>query len=133
MTPGKFAMLRRKLQKDRDLGAIMTYFFDHFADHREFIKMSEPGRSEAVELILPVVVQSLVGLKRVAMKNVAQMRVPDQQMWHGSFMVDNAIGSFFYFEDLDMGLVGLTGGWLDGQLVTARFRAKALPLKNESP
>lgn len=132
MTPGKFAMLRRKLQKDRDLSKIMTYFFDHFADHQEFIQMSEPTRHEEVETILPIVVQSVFLQQRTALKNLMLLRVPDQQMLHGGFMAGGAMGSFFYFEDMDMGLVGLTGGPLGGQLVSARFRAKTLSRKNES-
>ncbi len=133
MTPGKFAMLRRKLQKDRDLGAIMTYFFDHFADHQEFAQMSEPTRHEEVEAILPIVVQSIFLQQRIELKNLLLLRVPDQQMLHGGFTAGGAMGSLFYFEDLDLGLVGLTGGPLGGRLVTARFRAKVLPSKTESP
>ncbi|MCS6919122.1 MAG: hypothetical protein NZM28_05075 [Fimbriimonadales bacterium] len=133
MTEGKFNTLRKKLQQEKNHGAVMTYFFDHFADHHAFIQMSEPTRSELIEMALPIVLQSLLGQPNVAVLNLMQLRVPSQKMLHGGFMAGGAMGAFFYFEDLDIGLVGLSGGRLRGQLLTARFQAKMFDLKSESP
>ncbi|MFN7161732.1 MAG: hypothetical protein ACK4NB_01565, partial [Fimbriimonadales bacterium] len=59
VTPGKFNMLRKKLQNDTDLNAIMNYFYDHFADHEEFVKMCEPIRHEDLESLLPTVIRGV--------------------------------------------------------------------------
>ncbi|GIV11071.1 MAG: hypothetical protein KatS3mg020_0562 [Fimbriimonadales bacterium] len=133
MTPEKFATLRKKLQQEKNHGAIMNYFFDHFADHQAFVRMSEPTRNELIETVLPIVVQALLGQRNVAVVNLLQLRVPSQQLLHGGFMAGGAMGAFFYFEDLDEGLVGLSGGRLGGQLLTARFQAKLFAPKTESP
>jgi hypothetical protein len=46
MTDQKFATLKRKLQQEPNHADVMHYFFDHFADHQAFIKMSEPVSDE---------------------------------------------------------------------------------------
>ncbi len=49
------------------------------------------------------------------------MRVPSEKMVHGGFQLpDGGVGSFFYFEDIDLGLVGVSGGSLD---CTTRYGA----------
>lgn len=133
MTQGKFETLRRKLQQEKNHSAVMNYFFNHFADHAEFVQMSEPTRNELIETALPIVLQALLGQRYVAVQNLMQLRVPSQQMLHGGFMAGGAMGAFFYFEDLDMGLVGLSGGRMRGQLLMARFQAKMFAAKTESP
>ncbi|MCS7300953.1 MAG: hypothetical protein NZ556_05295 [Fimbriimonadales bacterium] len=131
MTDSKYATLRRKLQQEKNLAKIMTYFFDHFADHQEFIRSSEKGRNEFIETVLPIVVRSVLGTRVTALVNLMQLYVPQQKMWHGSFLVGNSVGAFFYFEDLDMGLVGVSGGRLGSQLISARFQAKMFDLPKD--
>ncbi len=132
MTPGKFNMLRKKLQNDTDLNAIMNYFYDHFADHEEFIKMCEPTRHEDLESLLPTVIRGVFKRPRVVLRDVVLLRVPGQNMVHGGFSIDGALGFFFYFEDLDMGAIGIVGGPLGDLSVAVRFRISALITKNGS-
>jgi len=136
MTDRKFATLKRKLQQEPNHADVMRYFFDHFADHLAFIKMSQPvldeQRQKAIHTILLVNLQLLLGKSDVALINPFILAVPKHRLLHGAFLTEGmSVGAFFYFEDIDSGLVGVSGGRLGDQLLTARFTLGLLPLSTE--
>jgi hypothetical protein len=136
MTDQKFATLKRKLQQEPNHADVMRYFFDHFADHQAFIKMSQPvldeQRQKSICAVLLINLQVLLGKPNVALINPFVLAVPKHRLLHGAFLTEGmSVGAFFYFEDIDSGLVGVSGGRLGDQLLTARFTLNLLPLSTE--
>ena len=136
MTDQKFATLKRKLQQEPNHADVMHYFFDHFADHQAFIKMSQPvsdeQRQKAIHTMLLINLQVLLGKPNVALINPFVLAVPKHRLLHGAFLTEGmSVGAFFYFEDIDSGLVGVSGGQLGDQLLSARFTLNLLPLSTE--
>lgn len=127
MTDKKFAVLKSKLQQEPNHADVMYYFFDHFADHQAFIKMSEPvtdeDRLKPIHTVLLLNLQVLLGKRQVALIAPLVLSVPKHRLLHGGFLTEGmSAGAFFYYEDIDMGLVGVTGGSLGSQLLSARFQ-----------
>jgi hypothetical protein len=136
MTDKKFATLKRKLQQEPNHADVMCYFFDHFADHQAFIKMSQPvldeQRQKSICAVLLMNLQVLLGKPNVALIDPFVLAVPKHRLLHGAFLTEGmSVGAFFYFEDIDSGLVGVSGGRLGDQLLSARFTLGLLPLSTE--
>jgi hypothetical protein len=136
MTDQKFATLKQKLQQEPNHADVMLYFFDHFADHQAFIKMSQPvsdeQRQKSICAVLLINLQVLLGKPNVALIDPFVLAVPKHRLLHGAFLTEGmSVGAFFYFEDIDSGLVGVSGGRLGDQLLSARFTLNLLPLSTE--
>jgi hypothetical protein len=52
---------------------------------------------------------------------------PNYKLIHGACMVNGKLGAFFFFEDLDMGVLSLGGMPPDTKVLHARFQAIQLP------
>lgn len=125
MTVQHFAELKYRLQTASSHAGVMRYFFKYFGDRPELIQKSEPHHDELLEKVLMITLQFTLNQPNPTLREPRFMRVPSEKMVHGGFQLpDGSVGSFFYFEDIDLGLVGVSGGALGPQLVTARFKVK---------
>jgi hypothetical protein len=131
MNLDKLGTLKKRLIAEDDLKQIWDYFSKHF-DNEEFMKL---GRDLAVEdnelhdLVEAVGAIALRGegvvVDQPAVSRIVQ--IPEENLSHGVAMLQGNLMRFFYFEDLDVGMlfVAMTGG----EFTVARLTRRSLPIR----
>jgi len=125
-------MLRQKLQHPSDYEKALYYFLEEFAGDAAFNLQCEPEEALNVVGALKQVVGKTLGQPAV-LENQRIMRLAQFKFTHGNASVAGRILLFFYFEDLNTGLMAVIPG-VKGATEVARFRltgsAAANPKQN---
>ncbi|MFN8494686.1 MAG: hypothetical protein U0350_44200 [Caldilineaceae bacterium] len=125
----KLVSLKMKLVEEKELADVMNYFFDHFGESQEFIELSQPTRHEMLEAILAQTAGPLTGSKtKVVMHNFMLLHVPQQQFYHGAFLINGKLANVIYFDDIQMGCIAIAMG-SGGRTNFVRFSAREMSHK----
>jgi len=126
--------LKLKLISEPDFMVTMEYFFDHFAENDEFMKLGGPlpDRNHRIFEVVPRTGAELLTTYGVKLGNIAigglrPIYVAEEQFIHGSLMLERYLIVFFYFEDLDVGL--LCADTADGMTRLARLTLRPIKKK----
>ena len=112
-----------------DFGDLMQSFVDDFANDPRFLKLGSSVRDPKLEVVLGELAGQVAnGVK--TLDQVMLFRLPQYKFSHGAFFFGSWVGTFFYFEDIDRGLVAL--GDDSGPTHFARFTLVPLPGKHHS-
>jgi hypothetical protein len=114
--------LKKKLQKESDLGKIYHYYMDEFGDKAEFADVGEPIENSILEAVVPQICYQIFR-KKVLVHNLLIIHLPEYDFFHGPFFTNNHIGGVIYFEDIQKGLVALSS--TDNMAKYSRFTAAA--------
>lgn len=126
--PGYLAHCRElnsRLQNATDFMLPWTYFHDELA-------MSEAFRGAGSPAVNATLVQTLsVGATRALKKPLnatspQMFHVPEGQIWHGFVALGALHGIFFYYDDINMGLLGVMRSLTDGGVDLVRFSVLTL-------
>ncbi len=102
--------LKLKLTTGTDLSSIFEFFFDHFGESDDFIAASKPRYNAVLREILGYTIGVMLQRSGAQRAEVTMLTVPKQQFYHGTIKTSDYLAPFFYFQDIDMGLVGVTEG-----------------------
>ena len=119
----KLEDLKKKVQAEEDFEAIWKFFFDHFGDNEEFMKLGARA-DEDMHLFLEPILESIC--KQLVNRDVMAAQfilteLPDQKFYHGPCLTDAGVAVVFYFDDLKMGMFSLTPGLGSGLVHYGRF------------
>jgi hypothetical protein len=116
--------LKMKMATGTDFTAVFHFFFEHFGEKPDFMKLGK-------KIDHPMLAQVLTHVAGSVFRNAANIKhstflhLPDQHFIHGSCIFEGVMASFFYFEDLDAGMASLMSpGSLRVQVV--RFSIKQM-------
>jgi hypothetical protein len=98
--------LKMKMTTGTDFTAIFHFFFEHFGENPEFMKLGKKIDHPLLAQILAHVARSVFAKVSTPTRSEF-VHLPDQHLIHGFCMFDDVMASFFYFEDLDAGMVSL--------------------------
>ncbi len=125
------ATLKDKLIHATNFADVSRYFFDHFGDDPEFIKLGEATRHPFLEAVVAQVAGQIFGQAALAagkdalLNSVLLTRLADHQFIHGGLNVAGHVGTIIYFEDEGVGLVSVAMS-MSGDMQFARFRGQRL-------
>jgi hypothetical protein len=113
--------LKTKLKEEKDdLGDIMSFFFDSTEANPEFLGRGKQSRDPLLDSILSEIAKTLFG-KNSKVQQALCVRLPDDQFIHGTCMIEGKMGNYFYFEDIEMGLVAIIMSFSSSKTQFARF------------
>lgn len=121
----KLQILKEKIQTTKDFDEPVHYFFDHFADHKEFIDMSVETEDELLETILLGIGQEVFKKKDIQIQQKLFLTVEGYNFIHGPVIIENRMMSFVYFPDIRLGVFSIH---LPTQIMYGRMNA--MHLKN---
>jgi hypothetical protein len=98
--------LKKKLVDEKDFFKVMNYFFDYFGENQAFIDLGAPARHELLETILGQVGETLVG-SPVVLSNLRTLHLPEHKFFHGACTINRQMATFFFFEDIQVGLMAV--------------------------
>ncbi len=98
--------LKQKLDHEKKLSSVWSFYMDYFAAHREFTDLGEPTENSLIEAVVTQVGQQLFGGDDTV-SDLLLIRIADHQFLHGTFVIGGRMGGVIYFEDKQMGLVAV--------------------------
>ena len=78
-----------------------------------------------------IILGEVVGVSRPTLVNLMMVEVRKRNFWHGSGFVSGNIFTFFYFTDLDKGLITFSNA--NGENLLIRLSAKTVAKKPDMP
>lgn len=127
----KLSELKVKLVTTRDFHATFNYFFDHFGENHDFMGTGTPKYNERLQQVLATCAQPILKQSVIKMVNIKMIYVEEQKFYHGAAMINHMMANFFYFEDIDSGLIALAPSSLQGETIIVRFSLQMLDEKPE--
>jgi hypothetical protein len=100
--------LKKQLREGTDFKKIYTFFFDHLGENDSFLGSGERIDHQLLEPTLKRIAEELLK-KPVVFTDLLAIRVRDEPFVHGSCMMPGHLMTFFYFEDIAMGMAAVTG------------------------
>lgn len=118
--PRHLGLLQEKLQHATDYDQALYFFLEEFAGDAAFIQQCEPDEALNLVAALTQVVGKTLG-QATPLQNSRVFRLAQFRFSHGNAAVGDRVVLFFYFDDVDTGLMALIPG-LRSQAEVARFR-----------
>jgi hypothetical protein len=119
MLTQQIADLKRKLQEEKNFTAILDAFFDIQEGNADFVKKSKPRKAKLLEKAICAGAGAAIG-KTLRMGQFVPLEHRETGLIHGFYMTKAGAGSFFFFNDIRMGM-----GMLQVGPITHTFRIRA--------
>jgi hypothetical protein len=103
----KLTELKLKLVTADDFYEVFNFFFDHFGESDEFIKVSVPQHNDLLQQVLVACAEPVLQQRIVSVHNALMLYVAEHQFYHGAAFFNQFMINFFYFEDIDAGLLAI--------------------------
>jgi hypothetical protein len=129
----KLAELKIKLVTATNFKTIFNFFFDHFGENEEFLKVGGPKHNELLQQVLVTSAQSVLKKSAIIVNNLLMVYVEEKQFYHGCAMFNHMLVNFFYFEDIDAGLLALAPLSSEAESVIIRFSIRAVSGVRKTP
>lgn len=95
--------------QSREFSETVNYFYDHLAENDVFLsnEVCYRTQSEKLAVLLPAAVGMFLQNPRPRLSEAIILHLRGTPFYHGSFRADRFLGTFFYFEDIEMGMLTL--------------------------
>ena len=123
--------LKQKLDHEKKLSSVWSFYMDYFAAHREFTDLGEPTDNSLVEAVVIQVGQQLFGGDDTV-SDLLLIRIADHQFLHGAFVIGGRMGGVIYFEDKQMGLVAVAERSPSKEVKYSRFSGQFMGSPGQS-
>lgn len=121
----KLHTLKELVRTTKDLSKPMYYFFDHFADHKEFSAMSYLVKDKDLERFIIGIGQKIFKKQKITIQRKQFLSVKGYNFIHGPIIIENRMMSIAYFPDIRLGIFSLV---LPPQTLFGRITA--IPVHN---
>ncbi len=117
----KLAELKVKLVTTTDFHETFHYFFDHFGENDEFMRAGHARHNARLQEVLANCAQPILKQSVITMRNTVMVYIREHKFYHGALTINNIMANFFYFQDIDSGLMALAVAPEKGETIIARF------------
>lgn len=94
---------------ERSFGQVFSSFLD-IAGERILFSISRAAQAPDVQQVLEVLARQVTGNDRTNLRGVRMLRLAEAGFLHGGFFAEDYMGTFFFFEKEQQGLVAFTQG-----------------------
>jgi hypothetical protein len=129
-------VLKTKLIESDDFSAILDYFIDNIGEQPDFRQVGAPMRNAIMEESVAQTVAHMLNQTTPKIAALVILGFPNYHFMHGTLhMSDEIAVFFFFFDDINKGMVAVCGARDDDKMMFARFSAFPLnkpedPLRN---
>ena len=120
MDIAKIQDLKRRLAECTDFGAFWTFYFDNFAENKEFLNIGRQVTGRRMHQLFAEVGARVLGETGLMVLKPILVEQPESGLIHGSCMVRRKVMCILFFTDLDMGMAAVSD-FEKGGTVFARF------------
>jgi hypothetical protein len=126
MDLAKLATLKDKLLHADEFGTVWKYFLDHFGEDPAFIALGEPTEQPFLEAVFAEIGRQLLG-RPLTVSRLRLIRLPEEGFIHGGAALDGKPANVLYFEDVQVGMLGVVWSLAPGVMKYARFSGRPMP------
>lgn len=101
----KLDLLKDKLLTEKDFGDIYSHFLDHLGEDETFQMLGNPVQSPFLHRVVETIGKEVTGAGQIS--KMLLLKVPQYPFLHGPLLIDNCMGTLFYFEDIEVGLISI--------------------------
>ncbi len=105
----KIQDLKDLLINESEFQKTFKYFFDNLADHRNFLEQGKKSKAPILKKAFAKIGKEVFGTPG-QVTNLLCTYIKKYKMHHGPCLIDGKMSTFFFFEDLDMGMIGIVQG-----------------------
>lgn len=116
----KLDELKKLLAATDDLNRAFSFFLDHFGNDPAFIQCGKVAKHEMLKLVLKSVCDDLFE-KQGKVTNLKLFNAAKTKFFHGLCQMGGKTASFFYFDEIEMGMICIMMGPAFGQMSYVRF------------
>lgn len=116
----KLETLKEKLINCKDFREAFNYFFD-LTENKQFIDMGRQVKYPALKQVLEKVGQQTIGNSNAKPTRFLIIRMKKNYFYHGAYFLDNRMVNYFYFKDIDMGMIAVASPTAINEVLFARF------------
>lgn len=135
----KLETLKDKLRNENEFSKTFQFFFDRVSRDADFMGAGKKVKYAHMKNLLKAVCEELFD-ETPAITGLFVIRLRRDRFYHGSCFLNGRMTAFFYFEEIDMGMVAVTIS-LSGLMKYARItstpigpdKAIILPDPNKPP
>jgi len=113
---------KKLLSSSNDFREIWNYFSENFARNDSFFDLGKEIKSKKIKSLITLAGEKLLQ-KKVTVSNLAIANIKKFNFSHGACAIDNKFGAFFYFNDINIGLLSLMGNPLKNEISFVRLTA----------
>jgi hypothetical protein len=107
--PQRLRLLRERLVSAKDFRDPWNYFHDKLVVDRNFMRAGALEPNPDLERVLGAAAQAYFH-RQVPTAHFTAIHLAEHAFWHGSGTFDLRQGIFFYFKEIDAGLVAIDSG-----------------------
>lgn len=122
--PHHLGILRERILHPTDYETAVNYFLEEFAGDKTFIRASDPEQMPQLVAIMGQIVSKAVG-RPLELEGALVSHLREHQFVHGNARADGRIVLFFYFSEVDTGMVMLIPG-VRGEGDVIRFQTRGV-------
>ena len=108
MNVAKIQDLKRRLAECTDFAVFWNFYFDNFAENREFINNGRLMTGERQRQILAEIALRVFGETSLALVNPMLIEHLESGAIHGTCMVKSKLMCILFFPDLDLGMAAFS-------------------------
>jgi hypothetical protein len=112
--------LQERLINAQDFSEVMNYFFDHFAENEEFMRLGRSQHSSLVETLATETATAALQ-ERAIVRDLHLFRLPKEKFYHGACFVNGRIANLFFFEEIMTGMMAISMGDESSEIRFARI------------
>ncbi|HMU73672.1 MAG TPA: hypothetical protein PKD93_13075 [Ferruginibacter sp.] len=101
----KLTHLRRLLAESDAFQDTMTFFMESIVPTEEFRRIGIWRHSEKIAMLLAASARSIFRKEKINIEQIVEVFIEAHALHHGAILVENHLGAYFYFDDLEMGMM----------------------------
>lgn len=123
--------LKEILPTAEDFKDVMSLFLDHLINHPEFMKAGSRTKNPLLRETLKMVLKQLFK-EEINMTHLLLIHIKKHKFYHGTCFANGQLTSILYFEDLDVGMLGVLTKQVPTMLF-ARFTCYRVKVEDDHP
>ncbi len=123
------AALKLKMISATDFSEILSYFFDHLGEDKGFLNLGRGQNNTYLKQILLLAARKALNIEEIKTSELQMIHLAEFKFIHGGGFFNQYLGTYFYFEDIDAGLLALAHFPPTGRTEIVRFSCQVLDSK----
>jgi len=98
--------LKDIVMTEKDFSVIWNKFFD-LAENPSFLHRGKPTKHPILKKIIETIGSSIFPNQKISIMHLMLQKVKGHKFVHGPFMINGHVGSLFYYDEINMGMMAI--------------------------
>jgi hypothetical protein len=113
--------LKIKLVSATEFSDVFNYFYDHLGENQDFMGTGVRRHNSYIQQVLVACAEEVLHTKNIVVRKPFMIYLAKQKFYHGAIRFNETLSNFFYFEDINVGLLAISNIPSTGATAIIRF------------